>query len=588
MMLRKKTGYRMYSMNMKVWMKEKQNIFFLLLLVLCMGAAFYFCVQKAGFHEDEYYTLYSTARSEGFFVEDGKWMSREELAGEYTVLPGEGFSYGLVKQVQSWDVHPPLYYFAVHTMESLFPATLSKWHGLSVNLMAYFGCLVLLFVLAKTVLRKIADRQSEFSGNESCDRDSQKGKIAGYSAFVMLLYGLSPAGLSSVTLIRMYALLTVFVLWAAILHVKNMDEDKLTGKSFWLPLAVCTFLGFMTQYYYFLFLFFMAAAFCCYRLITKGKFSEVVQYGLVMAGTFGVAYLFYPAYPSHMFSGQRGGQAANNFFDMGILWERLRYFGGLLQKFLFADCFWFLAVLLVVLSVLAKTGHRGTSKTEAENNGKHSRTCSFQMLSGWVKLYGTLLVIGVSCLGYFLVASKTSLLVGDAAIRYMVPICPLLVLETVGILILAGWKMPSMKQVIIGILVAWLALNLVAAGDGRVLFLYPRDAEKIARAQAYQEQGIPVAYAYDPYQTWCIWDSSNELLVYDEVYFLEENKGDMTLEERIRMLDERIRGADQLVLYVSTVGDAEACLADMLSACPYLSECRLLQEDTYCRMYLLQ
>ena len=62
----------------------------------------------------------------------------------------------------------------------------------------------------------------------------------------------------------------------------------------------------------------------------------------------------------------------------------------------------------------------------------------------------------------------------------------------------------------------------------------------------------------------------------------------MTLEERIRMLDERIRGADQLVLYVSTVGDAEACLADMLSACPYLSECRLLQEDTYCRMYLLQ
>ena len=131
-------------------------------------------------------------------------------------------------------------------------------------------------------------------------------------------------------------------------------------------------------------------------------------------------------------------------------------------------------------------------------------------------------------------------------------------------------------------------MNLVAVREGSVLFLYPQDTEKIARAQAYQEQGIPVAYAYDPYQTWCIWDSSNELLVYDEVYFLEENKGDMSLEERIWMLDERIRQADQLVLYVSTVGDAEACLADMLSACPYLSEYRLLQEDTYCRMYLLQ
>lgn len=575
-------------MMIKVWMKEKQNIFFLLLLVLCMGTALYFCVQKAGFHEDEYYTLYSTARSDGFFVEDGKWMSREELAREYTVVPGEGFRYGLVKQVQSWDVHPPLYYFAVHTMESLFPATLSKWHGLSVNLMAYFVCLLLLFVLAKTVLLKITDKQTEYPGIESWDIESRKKKVTGYSAIVMLLYGVSPAGLSSVTLIRMYALLTVFILWASILHVKNMDVEKLTGKSFWLPLVVCTFLGFMTQYYYFLFLFFMAAAFCCYRLIVSRKFPEVVQYGIVMAITFGLAYMFYPAYPSHMFSGQRGGQAANNFFDMGILWERLRYFGGLLQKFLFADCFWILVGLLVVLFVLEKTRHEITPKVGPEIATKHFRKGSLPIFHRLVRLYGALLVLGVSCLGYFLIASKTSLLVGDAAIRYMIPICPLLVLETVGILVFIGWKMPSMKQIISGILVAWLGLNLVAVGDGRVLFLYPRDAEKIARAQAYQEQGIPVAYAYDPYQTWCIWDSSNELLIYDEVYFLEENKEDITQEERIRTLDERIRRADQLVLYVSTVGNAEACLADMLSACPCLSDYRLIQEDTYCRMYLLQ
>ena len=575
-------------MKIKVWIREKQNIFFLLLLVLCMGTALYFCLQKAGFHEDEYYTLYSTARSQGFFVEDGKWMSREELAGEYTVLPGERFNYGLVKQVQSWDVHPPLYYFAVHTMESLFPVTMSKWHGLSVNLAAYFGCLVLLFVLAKTVLQKITEKQTDLSCVASCDIESRKKKIIGYSAVVMLLYGMSPAGLSSVVLIRMYALLTVFILWAAFLHVKNMDVEKLAGKPFWLPLGICTFLGFMTQYYYFLFIFFMAAAFCCYRLITKKKWLEVVEYGIVMVVTFGLAYLFYPAFPSHMFSGQRGGQAASNFFDMEILWERLCYFGDLLQKFLFADCFWFLVLLVFALLILAGTRKGLTPKAEKENGTKPFRENFVQVFQKLVGVYGPLLVIGTSCLGFFLVASKTSLMVGDAAIRYMVPICPLLVLEATLILMFAGWNAPYRKQILAGILVAWLALHLVAMGEGNILFLYPQDADKIACAQAYQEQHIPVVYAYDSYQTWCIWDSSNELLVYDEVYFLEENRDDMTLEERIQTLDERIKEADQLVLYASTVGDADAFLSQMLKACPYLTEYRLLQEDTYCRMYLLQ
>ena len=46
--------------------------------VVQMAAAFYFCVQKQGFHEDEYYTYYSTARTNGFYVEDGQWMERDQ------------------------------------------------------------------------------------------------------------------------------------------------------------------------------------------------------------------------------------------------------------------------------------------------------------------------------------------------------------------------------------------------------------------------------------------------------------------------------------------------------------------------------
>ena len=45
--------------------KVKFMIVFLVIWAVQMAAAFYFCVQKQGFHEDEYYTYYSTARTNG-------------------------------------------------------------------------------------------------------------------------------------------------------------------------------------------------------------------------------------------------------------------------------------------------------------------------------------------------------------------------------------------------------------------------------------------------------------------------------------------------------------------------------------------
>lgn len=121
-------------MDSNVRMNKKYFILFLMIWVAQMAAAFYFCTQKQGFHEDEYYTYYSTARTNGFYVEDGAWMERETYRNEFVVLPDQRFQYGLVKQVQSWDVHPPMYYWVFHTVASLVPGVFSKWIGLSVNL----------------------------------------------------------------------------------------------------------------------------------------------------------------------------------------------------------------------------------------------------------------------------------------------------------------------------------------------------------------------------------------------------------------------------------------------------------------------
>ncbi len=104
---------------------------------ICLIAALYVCGSKNGFHEDEYYTYYSSNRTQGFWIEDGVPMDRQTILDEFTVVPGEGYNFGLVKEVQSWDVHPPVYYFLVHLVCSFSPGVFSMWQGLIINLICY-------------------------------------------------------------------------------------------------------------------------------------------------------------------------------------------------------------------------------------------------------------------------------------------------------------------------------------------------------------------------------------------------------------------------------------------------------------------
>ena len=117
--------------------KQLKKFIFALIYVASVVLSLYYGVQKAGFHEDEYYTYYSTNRSIGLFQPDREWQERQAVLDEFAVKKGEGFNYGLVKLVQSWDVHPPFYYFIFHTICSLVPGVFTKWTGIITNLIAF-------------------------------------------------------------------------------------------------------------------------------------------------------------------------------------------------------------------------------------------------------------------------------------------------------------------------------------------------------------------------------------------------------------------------------------------------------------------
>ena len=574
--------------------KKLYIVCFIIIWLAQMVTAFYFCTRKQGFHEDEYYTYYSTARTNGFYVEDEQWMSQETYRDEFVVLPGQQFRYGLVKQVQSWDVHPPVYYWVFHTVASLVPGVFSKWIGLSVNLFFHGINIVLLAYLSYLI--------------------SNRNKAL--SLIVTLFYGLTPAAISGVVFIRMYEMLTMWVLICAILHVRAVQElnsdhtampnehnsegrrlpdcdgervgayiRRLPVRGFLIPIAMVTYLGFLTQYYYFIFLFFIGAAFCIRLLWHDRNFWNCLSYGLSQLIAFALAYLTYSSFPGQMFHGQRGAQATENFFALSNTTERLRFFLDLLDEYVFGKT---LAWILLVIVLLAVTAYA--------INGRRKVSASSQNQQQGVKPDAAWCLLAVAVIGYFLVVSKTALLLGDTSNRYQLPVYGMIVLllfdgiYRLGKMCMSGVtgfssanaQAKSLSILSILVVLAILVVDLAGLIGNRVVFLYPEDEQQVKFARDRAAAGTPAIYLYQTGAEWCIWDVTNELLEYSEVYFASTDSADL-------INDEKIRQAESLVVYVADGADADARLGRILEGNSHLTEDReLMFEEKYCDVYYLK
>lgn len=527
--------------------KRKYLIYFIIIWVVQMAAALYFCTQKAGFHEDEYYTYYSTARTAGFYVEDGKWMDAETYRNEFVVLPGQQFQYGLVRQVQSWDVHPPVYYWIFHTVASFVPGVFSKWIGLGINLFFHGINLILLTYMSYFVSGK-------------------KEKLA---LMVTLFYGLTPAAVSGVVFIRMYELLTMFILLCAILHVKAVcraQAGKLSFIRFLLPLMVITYLGFLTQYYYFIFLFYIAIAFCVFCLWRDKNLWNCLRYGISQGAAFGMAYLTYPSCLGQMFRGQRGAQATENFLDLSNTMMRFRFFLDLLDEYVFGKLL--AGFLLVVIGLFLFLYFRRS----------RGQLVSQDTVIPWWPL-------GIICFavtGYFLTVSKTALLLGDTSNRYQLPVYGMIVLLLLGIIsMMWGHCVPQQNWsncLVAAAVVICLAIDLAGLMSGRVVFLYPEDREQVVFAKQQAQAGTPVIYLYHEGAEWCIWDVTNELWEYDKVYFAAAGS-ESPIEDSV------ITNAHSLVVYVAEGADVQTQMSRIMAGNKNLTDYELQYEEKYCDVY---
>ena len=481
--------------NSNIMSKPKADTAFKIMLiitiVLQLAVALCFCMQKQGFHYDENYSYYSSNVTYGLNPPDGDWLSGSTITEEFCITPGKGFNFPLVAQMQSFDVHPPVYYFLLNIICSLSSGIFSKWQGLSLNL--------IFFVISELLIIAIANKV----GN----------KNKAITWFSLALFGFSPAIISGITFIRMYMLLTSECMALILLHMNMLTDIKNRSSlsrfvKYLIQIAVTVYIGFLTHYYFAVFAFFVAAFTTLYLFFSKNTRKTSYIYAITVIAGLLSAVLSYPASLRHIFRGYRGTEAMGAFFDMNNLSDRMGLFVGLIDDYVLNRTFYIL--LLIIL--LAYVQVRFMNKRVSPN------LC-----------FGLSFITAV---GYFAIVMKTALMNYEEAVRYEMPIYGLLIiLIVVSLYSLIINPSPvtegdsrggQVQRLLFGVILAiTLVMQFKGLYDGKVLFLYPE--EKNEKEFATEHKDDVIIYVYDNDNKWKMWDNAHELEQYNRIYCIEMN-----------------------------------------------------------------
>ena len=481
--------------NSNIMSKPKADTAFKIMLiitiVLQLAVALCFCMQKQGFHYDENYSYYSSNVTYGLNPPDGDWLSGSTIAEEFCITPGKGFNFPLVAQMQSFDVHPPVYYFLLNIICSLSSGIFSKWQGLILNL--------IFFVISELLIIAIANKV----GN----------KNKAITWFSLALFGFSPAIISGITFIRMYMLLTSECMALILIHMNMLTDIKNNSSlsrfvKYFIQIAVTVYIGFLTHYYFAVFAFFVAAFTTLYLFFSKNTRKTSYIYAITVIAGLLSAVLSYPASLRHIFRGYRGTEAMGAFFDMNNLSDRMGLFVGLIDDYVLNRTFYIL--LLIIL--LAYVQVRFMNKRVSPN------LC-----------FGLSFITAV---GYFAIVMKTALMNYEEAVRYEMPIYGLLIiLIVVSLYSLITNTSPvtegdsrggQVQRLLVGVILAiTLVMQFKGLYDGKVLFLYPE--EKSEKEFATEHKDDVIIYVYDNDNKWKMWDNAHELEQYNRIYCIEMN-----------------------------------------------------------------
>lgn len=281
--------------------------------------------QKINLYVDEYFTYDLSNNIDAFpSYTDGEKYSGFDCFQEY-LMPSddsERFNYKMVYHNQATDVHPPLYYFFIHTICSLAPEQFSMWYGIGFNIFCIIIMNFLIYGISYTITK---DRKIAF--------------------LIAIINGTSIMTINTALYIRMYALKTVFILALSWLYCWYYNKNK--DKRFWILTYILTICCVMTHYYTLIFLFFLNLFYGVKLLMEKNKkeFANLcIDYALAGVTCIGL----FPPMIKHIFSGYRGREAMKNMLVGDSFFQKVLDLVKIIDEQLFYGC----TILVSTLAIL--------------------------------------------------------------------------------------------------------------------------------------------------------------------------------------------------------------------------------------------
>ena len=500
------------------------RMLFVVILILQLCCMFYYGNAKQGYFVDE---LWSYGLANSYYhphVDCNGALLRGWVTGNYfhdylRVLPNQRFAYGSVIYNQVYDYHPPLFYMVLHTVSSLFPNTFSKWYALVPNMVYFAVSMLLLFVLAKRIFK-----------NE-------------WLALVpVIAYGFSAGAISNVVFLRMYVLLTVWVLALMDLHVKWILNDRMQKKDF-LLLVLVAYLGFMTHYYFFLIAFFTSAFYFFYLLVKK-RFAVLAKYCVAMLASLLLVEVTFPVAFFKLFKGQRGDEAVQNFFSVTDFVSHAKAFWKITGQGLFADLINVFALVLIIggaVTILVSFFRRKQQAGE-EKSSAIVKNAASETRKTW---------LSISCMSfmtacYFILISKLAPFLVD---RYLFGVYPVIVLITFFLLyeILHYWSSERVTFIVMIVIAGSLAVFGVSGKQVQYLYSGNKDNVKIME----EHEGDTCLYITD--EQYLLVQNALEL-EHMGVVFIESPENIESLAGKINT------NKDSMIVYVTDRVDQEETL----------------------------
>ena len=454
------------------------------------------------------------------------WRKSDEANDYLTIQPKDALNYGMVYYNQSRDIHPPLFYFLVHTVSIFFMGHFSKYIIFSINL----AFMILSLWTIKNIFEKL----------------DKKHLIVP----ALILYGFSMGAVSTVIFQRMYSMLNFFVLMFISANIDIIKKDFDIDKKLWNKLTWIVLLGFWTQYY-FCIVAGVVAVLVLIGVIRKQGKQGAITYILKYLKMAVIGVLLYPLSINHIFFSYRGvgkAEMARGFGEKLVEYLNMIGYSFSVPVLAIAICLILLVMAVAVKSVIDKKVDKNALGAGA-------------------------IIFSVIC--YVCVIVKVSPELQDAnIIRYIMCVLPLIIISILLLIDTVIKNKNVLKYSLVGIS---LIISVYGLMFSEPAFLYKGYAKYLEIAEENKED----KFVYVGDTVFNHIQSMPEFATYSESLILNENQLDV-LEN-----DSKLSEENEFILSIKKYKGADEILAKVIEKTGFSNYEVLLDDDgdVGCKIY---